>query len=552
MALLIPPGVGFVRTSNAPVTAAPLTLAGWIKAASGGIGSFGVGDALGIDFFLLQSEQGSGTVGSCQNSTGPFGQCISTTLPPVATWFHGAAVFTSATSRATFLNGGSKGTDATSVTPIAGNIVQIWLGGKQIDGAWNNTSTGNVEYGEFGIWNAALTDAEVLALARGVNPTLVRPQNLVAYYPLQKFSPITANWYRNATARDLDTDPSGLGTVALATSNPPVQAPFSGVAQWQGTLTSTAPVILPGAAGAYTLTGSAAALQLGHVAAAGAYTLTGTAATLRLGHSAGAGAYTITGTAANFVATDNKVLPAAGGAYTLTGTAATFVATDNKSLVAAAGSYTITGQPASFVATANLVLPAAAGAYTITGANAAFQVGGNFVLPIDPGTYTVTGTAATFRVSDNKVLPAAAGAYAITGTAASFVITAGGGNVTLPAAGGAYVITGADATFVISAVAPPDTGGGYTGGRTGPLYRTRKLRKERRDELEELLELVRAQIPVEPDAPPPLLPSGLALTDLMERAQLTRPQRAIVRRAVVSDEEDDDEEAIALLLELIS
>ncbi len=33
-------------------------------------------------------------------------------------------------------------------------------------------------------WNVALTDAEVAALASGVSPLLVRPENLVRYRPL--------------------------------------------------------------------------------------------------------------------------------------------------------------------------------------------------------------------------------------------------------------------------------------------------------------------------------------------------------------------------------
>ena len=138
-------------------------------------------------------------------------------------------------------------------------------------------------------------------------------------------------------------------------------------------------------------------------------------------------------------------------------------------------------------------------------------------------------------------------------------IAAGSGTVAFANITGAgAAVEGADTASgsgtVTDVVTPPvEPPGSYTGGRAGPLYRTRKLRREKkREELEELLELVRAQIPVEPGAPPPPLPSGLALTDLMERAQLAPTQRTVVRRAVVSDDEDDDEEAIALLLELLS
>jgi hypothetical protein len=37
---------------------------------------------------------------------------------------------------------------------------------------------------EVGIWNVALTDDEVLALAKGFTPDQIRPQSLIAYLPL--------------------------------------------------------------------------------------------------------------------------------------------------------------------------------------------------------------------------------------------------------------------------------------------------------------------------------------------------------------------------------
>jgi hypothetical protein len=37
---------------------------------------------------------------------------------------------------------------------------------------------------EVGIWSAALTDAEIVSLAKGMTCNLVRPQSLVFYAPL--------------------------------------------------------------------------------------------------------------------------------------------------------------------------------------------------------------------------------------------------------------------------------------------------------------------------------------------------------------------------------
>jgi hypothetical protein len=37
---------------------------------------------------------------------------------------------------------------------------------------------------EIALWSADLTDDEHTALSKGVSPTLIRPQSLVAYWPL--------------------------------------------------------------------------------------------------------------------------------------------------------------------------------------------------------------------------------------------------------------------------------------------------------------------------------------------------------------------------------
>lgn len=91
-------------------------------------------------------------------------------------WEHAAAVFTSDASRAAFLNGGNKGTNSTSATPAALDTTRIGVNdfGEYMDG----------DVAEAAIWNVALDDAEIAALAKGVCPLLIRPTSLVAYWPL--------------------------------------------------------------------------------------------------------------------------------------------------------------------------------------------------------------------------------------------------------------------------------------------------------------------------------------------------------------------------------
>ena len=92
-------------------------------------------------------------------------------------WQHAAGVKVASGNTYAYLNGGSKGTDsAHSATPA--NIDQARIA------AFPGGFYANCEIAEAAIWNIVLTDAEVAILALGYSPLLIRPQNLVAYWPL--------------------------------------------------------------------------------------------------------------------------------------------------------------------------------------------------------------------------------------------------------------------------------------------------------------------------------------------------------------------------------
>ena len=102
----------------------------------------------------------------------------STTTFSLDTWHHACGVFASTTSRSAYLDGGNKGTNTTSKTP--GTPVNTAIGSRQsLAGQYMSGSIA-----EMGVWNIALSDAEVAILAAGYAPPFVRPQNLVAYWPL--------------------------------------------------------------------------------------------------------------------------------------------------------------------------------------------------------------------------------------------------------------------------------------------------------------------------------------------------------------------------------
>jgi hypothetical protein len=97
-------------------------------------------------------------------------------------WTHACGVFTSSTSRTAYINGGSSATN-TSVVSISG-IIQASIGSQRFNLFPSGDSFTTGQIAEVGIWNAALTPAEVTSLAKGMTCDKVRPQSLVFYAPL--------------------------------------------------------------------------------------------------------------------------------------------------------------------------------------------------------------------------------------------------------------------------------------------------------------------------------------------------------------------------------
>lgn len=103
---------------------------------------------------------------------------------------------TGAGALSVFLNGASVAS-ATSNRSIqnTGNVLRF---GARSDGV----SAYDGKIAEIGIWNVALTDAEIASLAKGFSPALVRPQSLQGYWPLDGKSTVERDLRNgnNATA----------------------------------------------------------------------------------------------------------------------------------------------------------------------------------------------------------------------------------------------------------------------------------------------------------------------------------------------------------------
>lgn len=174
-----------LQTAGAPASALPITMACWFYSSSitasqtllsiaNTTGEFrgprliaegaAAGDPIRADYTVWGSGIARTTSGYSQN-----------------TWHHACGVYASTASRTAYLDGGSSGTDTTSV-PAALIVNTLTVGGRFLGGSIGVLAVGRIA--EVGIWNSALTAAEIASLAKGMTCDKIRPQNLVFYAPL--------------------------------------------------------------------------------------------------------------------------------------------------------------------------------------------------------------------------------------------------------------------------------------------------------------------------------------------------------------------------------
>lgn len=178
----------YLSSGSVPVTTYPLTMAAWIKpsslAAPGAIVSV-ENTSTGHRFILQQNAaNGSHVQVTAADASGAAGGGSITTGLTTGTWYHAAGTLASnfegdwlpylSASRANSTN-----LAANYRSPSNVNGTKI--------GARTSASLGLYFAGdiaEVGIWNVALTAAEIASLAKGFACSKVRPQSLVFYAPL--------------------------------------------------------------------------------------------------------------------------------------------------------------------------------------------------------------------------------------------------------------------------------------------------------------------------------------------------------------------------------
>ena len=165
----------------------PITMACWFK--SDDAAAYQVLLAI-VDYssneYLLLAAAGS-VVGDPIRVTAYDGvttaSAVSSTGYSAGTWHHACGIFSAANSRAAFIDGGSKGTNATNVAGV-GPLDRFVIGARVYAGGGTKDLFMSGAIAEAAIWKAALSDAEVAILAHGFSPLMMRPESLVTYWAL--------------------------------------------------------------------------------------------------------------------------------------------------------------------------------------------------------------------------------------------------------------------------------------------------------------------------------------------------------------------------------
>jgi hypothetical protein len=177
-------GTNRFLTATTPITAVPITVSCWF---------FANNNTVNMALVVLENDSGThrfdlqalgATTGDpIQSGTAAGGSSSfarSTTGFAANTWNHACGVFSTINSRTAYLNAGGNATNNGSQIPTGISLLKI--GALNLSGT--NVSFFNGSIAEVGIWNAALTVAEIASLAKGMTCDKVRPQSLVFYAPL--------------------------------------------------------------------------------------------------------------------------------------------------------------------------------------------------------------------------------------------------------------------------------------------------------------------------------------------------------------------------------
>ncbi len=170
--------------------AAPFTCCAWIKTDDGAdnfqviAAPFGAaGTDIGWKYRLRMTDV---EIQFEAEDAGGSARAGATAVPAVGDWGHAASVEVAVDSRESYFAGANKGTNATSITPLASSIDTTSIAVRD-DGSPSDSFSGDI--GHVSLYGAALNQSMIETHAAGYNPMRIQRDNLVGYYPINGQSP---------------------------------------------------------------------------------------------------------------------------------------------------------------------------------------------------------------------------------------------------------------------------------------------------------------------------------------------------------------------------
>lgn len=180
-------------SGSTPVTGPPFTISCWIRPDTvnldHGLVAIGVGLQNEHRWQLYINDTDLGLRWFAFD-TAANGIAVSTADLTAGAWAHAAAIEYANNSRAVFTNGADKQTNSTTVN-ITG-ATTLYVGNNMLR---DSRHDGGIA--EVAVWSAALSDSEIAALGRGVNPSSIRPSSLASYWPLLGLDSPEPDWSGN-------------------------------------------------------------------------------------------------------------------------------------------------------------------------------------------------------------------------------------------------------------------------------------------------------------------------------------------------------------------
>lgn len=173
--------------ATAPVTSFPTTMACWFYSDDDSVyqSLLCLADSASNDNLdLLIRKSGATnelTVQVSGDAGGGYADARTSTQWSQDTWHHACGVWASNTSMSAYLDGGGKDTDSSNIGASTDwNYWSIGVMKRDTTPDYFYYMSGRIA--EVGLWNVALSDAEVAMLAAGFCPLMVRPDKLVSYH----------------------------------------------------------------------------------------------------------------------------------------------------------------------------------------------------------------------------------------------------------------------------------------------------------------------------------------------------------------------------------